>query len=299
MQPTLFIVNPEAGNFTRKVKKLLDGFAHSHPKDVEIVETNHPGQATEIARRTDKDRVVAVGGDGTVNEVINGLIGGQKSFGVIPAGSGNDFIKAIGLENSVDVALRSLLTGSTITIDIGRANLAFGDGSSRHIYFANGLGSGFDASVAITASKIKYLRGTLRYVVAVMRTLGTYRAPEFSVITDSRARRGKYLLIAIGNGPCAGGGFYLTPDAKPNDGLLNVCTIGDLPVPRILLVMPKVMRGKHRGEKAVHFDVGKNISISSNEPFCVHADGQILGRDVLSVGVSVMKNALEVAANNK
>jgi len=295
MRPTLFIINPKSGNASRKITRLLQSFAQSHPVSMEFVETRHSGHATEIARHSKKECIVAVGGDGTVNEVINGLIGSKKTLGVVPTGSGNDFIKAIGMENSVEAALKSLTSGATLSIDIGSVEVTLPNSSSKNIYFGNGIGAGFDASVAVKASKIKYITGTLRYALAVMNTLGTYSAPEFTVRVDSRVFQGKYLLIAVGNGPCAGGGFYLTPDAKPNDGLLDVCTIKDLSVPGILHVMPKVMMGKHGSHSAVHFDLGAELSISADEPFAVHADGEILGQDVLAVKVGIVRNGINVA----
>ncbi len=294
MEPTLFIINPAAGKSTSNVKRLVETFAQRHAGYIEIVQTTHGGHAADIARQTDFRRVVAVGGDGTVNEVINGIVGSKKTLGVIPAGSGNDFIKAIGLVNSVPHALNCLVNGSTATIDVGSIRVISADQSSSDTHFVNGIGVGFDATVAVNAGNIRYLTGTSRYLVAVMKTLGTYRAPEFSLAVNSRVFKGKYLLIAVGNGPCAGGGFYLTPDAKPNDGLLDVCLIDDLTIPGILTVMPKVMRGKHGSHTAVHFERGSELSISAAEPFRVHADGEILGKDVITVEVGIVKNGISV-----
>ena len=299
-----FVLNPEAGKGAgRKVgillEQLLPGFGKSH----ELVRTERAGHATEIARSTTSPFVVAVGGDGTLNEVANALVGSQKTIGIIPAGSGNDFIRSIGIPRSVQLALECLKTGRGRVIDAGRVqtgkdvNGSIQDAPER--YFVNGVGIGFDASVARRVSEIKHLRGTLLYLLAVLQTLGKYKSPEFHGTTDDRTWRSRELLVAAGNGRCAGGGFYLTPEARVDDGLLDVCIIDDVSIPRILRLIPTVLGGKKVQDECVTYLRSKGLALRSSDVFNVHADGEIVGREVNSVKVGIVPSALCVVGGSQ
>ena len=230
--------------------------------------------------------------------MANGIAGTNKSLGVIPIGSGNDFIKAIGIERNIDEAFQTLLDPTTTLVDIGTVTLSEltinGSATYSKIFFVNGIGIGFDAAVAERTTHIKYIKGTALYFLAVLQTLGRYKSPHYQVSVDGRTTKSRNLLIAIGNGTCAGGGFFLTPNARPDDGLLDICSIEEIPISRILTIMPKVMKGAHANESAVHFDRGRTIEVSSDEPVCVHADGQIVGTKVVSIKVEVSQRSLKV-----
>jgi YegS/Rv2252/BmrU family lipid kinase len=257
--------------------------------------TEGAGHATALAREATGNVVVAVGGDGTVNETANGILGSGKTLGVIPAGSGNDFIKAVRIPGRLGRAFECLLTGKTVEIDVPSVRCSRSDGgNSTYRHFVNGVGIGFDAAVAVRVGEIRFLRGTALYMLAVFQTLGRYRAPHFSVDVDDRRRSSHLMLIAIGNGPCAGGGFYLTPEASTTDGVLDVCMIEEIGLGKLLRVMPKVLRGRHRGDPAVSFEHGREITVSAPEAFFVHADGEIVGRDVNNVTVSLQAGRLPV-----
>jgi diacylglycerol kinase family enzyme len=160
--------------------------------------------------------------------------------------------------------------------------------------FVNGLGIGFDAAVAERTLHISYASGTLLYIIAVLQTLGRYVSPVYSVSVDGRITTSKNLLIAVGNGICAGGGFYLTPEAKIDDGLLDLCLIENVSSLGILKVMPSVMKGKHQGQSSVSFERGRQITISASAPISVHSDGEILGTDILGLEIRAIANALKV-----
>lgn len=286
----LVIINPYAGKRNGKgvVQEIKAGIVRNG-LDAHVSITESPGHATLLAQEATSRVVVAAGGDGTVNEVVNGLIGTSKTLGVLPIGSGNDLIKSIGVPREIDAALKTIAGGTSMRIDCGTVKCG---GSSR--YFANGVGIGFDAAVADRTQQITFLHGTALYIMAVFQTLGKYIAPEFTISIDSRSTTSHNLLIAIGNGRCAGGGFYLTPDAKTNDGLLDICMIADLPVRRILSIMPKVMKGRHTGSSDVTMRLGRTISVKAEDPFFVHADGEIVGRNVQSVEVGIVEKAISV-----
>jgi diacylglycerol kinase (ATP) len=293
------ILNPSAGRGAAgKILTRLQQLLREHKVGHELVLTSRPGEATDIARQAPGPFVVAVGGDGTVNEVANGLIGSDKSLGVIPAGSGNDFVKMIGVTTKLQSSLDHLLRRKTKRIDAGTVECGPPHGESNQDgtkrYFVNGVGIGFDAAVAAKTREIKYLRGTLLYIVAVLQMLGKYKSPNFRISTDSGETTTRNLLIAIGNGTCAGGGFYLTPRAKIDDGVFDFCTIKEIGIGRILQLMPLAMRGKHLSAKEVIYLTSKQISVSGDSDFYVHADGEIVGRDVRSVKVGMVKSALSV-----
>lgn len=298
MKKYSFIVNPHARH--GKGGRVLERLARevkARRLDAEILTTGHPGHATELARTTSADIIVAVGGDGTINEVANGIIGTSKILGIIPNGSGNDLIKSVGIAaGDMQRALDCLLNSHVQAIDCGTVS-CFPDsshGNSRKRYFVNGVGIGFDAAVAERTRQIKFIGGTALYMLAVFQTLGKYKAPKFSIAIDAAKIESSNLLIAIGNGRCAGGGFYLTPQAKVDDGMLDVCMIENISVPAILRIMPKVMQGKHETSPHVVMQRGKQIAVRASAPFFVHADGEIVGRNVTGVDVRIQEQALRI-----
>jgi len=293
----IFIVNPKAGRGAgrRTLNELLGRLA-SWPNEYQIIETSRPGEASEIGRSADSEVCVAVGGDGTINEVVNGLIGTNRTLGILPSGSGNDFSKSIGVPRSTAAALEIIRAGKSKRIDVGSVACSV-DSNSRnqsHRLFVNGVGIGFDAAVAAKTFEIPHFSGTMLYLVAVLKTLGKYRSPLFRISIDGRTKESHNLLVAIGNGSCAGGGFYLTPDAKLDDGQLDVCMIEEMSIARIFQLIPRVMRGKHSAFKGVEFQRGASIKIHGYSPFFVHADGEIVGDGVTNVQVSLVARALPV-----
>ncbi len=294
-----FVLNPEAGKGTgRKAEAALTRLLSGIQKTYTIVRTERAGHATDIARVSDSPVVVAVGGDGTINEVANGLIGSEKALGIIPTGSGNDFIKSIGISRSLEQALELIIKGRTRLIDAGRVQTALEvDGRLQYAparYFVNGVGVGFDASVARRVSEIKRLRGTLLYLAAVLQTLGSYKPPEFRGRIDGKTWQARQLLVAAGNGRCAGGGFYLTPEAKVDDGLLDVCVIDQVSIPKILRLIPTVLGGKAVKDEHVNYYKTRELELHSSEKFNVHADGENVGREVQGVRVEVVPASLRV-----
>jgi diacylglycerol kinase (ATP) len=286
------IVNPAAGKGRgMQATAFLRDKLRDRGVTLEILVTKRAGDATDISRGLpDRSTVVAVGGDGTANEVVNGIVGSNKILGILPAGSGNDFAKALRVSTDVEAAIGALARGKTRPVDVATVSCSANVpslGNSAARCFVNGVGIGFDAAVASKVQRRGVLSGTLMYVSAVLQTLGQYRAPELDVSVDSQQRKGRFLLVAVGNGSCSGGGFYLTPNADAYDGLLDVCLIEDLSIVGILRIMPKVMRGNHLGNKAVELIRGGKVMVHGHSPFYVHADGEVVGRDVKRVQIEL------------
>ncbi|MEL6824274.1 MAG: YegS/Rv2252/BmrU family lipid kinase, partial [Calditrichota bacterium] len=206
------ILNPAAGRgeAARKKDALVRAFDNIAP-NLEVHITAAPGDARKIAGRyRDAGQVVIVaGGDGTVHEVINGLVGGNAAMGVIPIGSGNDFVKMLSLPTELGDAINVIKANRRKKIDLGKIN---------DVWFSNGLGIGFDADVVVEANKIERLRGFLIYLVAVLKTLRTFTNRTVKIEVDNTIVEKSIFMISVGNGSCQGGGFYLTPDAKIDDG---------------------------------------------------------------------------------
>jgi len=240
--------------------------------------TEKRGAATELAaqaRQAGYETVVAVGGDGTVQEVVNGLVGPKgdcpAALGVIPGGSGNDFSKMLGYPGDPAGALEVVLGGHVRRFDLGRANGR---------YFVNIAGVGFDAEVAgFLNQKPKRLPGILTYLYGILTILFRYRPALLSLDLGAEVLRQKCLLVSVANGPSHAGGFKMCPEAKPDDGLLDICVAGDLTRPETLLLLPKVFSGRHTLHPKVRIYKGvKKVKISSDLPLFLQADGEIFGR---------------------
>ena len=301
MTTSVFILNPKAGRGAarRLIDPLCDQMRRRGIRS-SLLLTTRAGEAAELARHADADVVVAVGGDGTVQEVANGLAGSRKALGVVPAGSGNDFMRSIALPKELDDALDLITAGKTRQIDLGTIAWSGkddgngGNCNSGHRCFVNGVGFGFAASVAARTADIANLSGTALYLVAVLESLRSYRSPVFEVDVDGARRSSRYLLIGVGNGKSIGGGFLLTPNARVDDGRLDICFIDEVSIPRIISLIPSALQGKLHEVKEVNVVQGKTIVLRADSPFSVHADGEILGTDLSSVRIGLSGEQLSV-----
>ncbi len=291
------ILNPYAGNWTgaRRANDIRAALLAAGVKH-DLVLTERPGHAVELARRAHDegyDAVVTVGGDGTVNEVVNGLARAAQvdkpgivgTLGIIPIGTGNDFAEMSGIPLNLLEASRRLAQGRTRLIDIGRVNDRF---------FSNECGIGFEAQVAIEAQRLKRLRRFLVYLVAVFRALFRYRQPTMTVKWDTGEVTQRILMVSAGNGRRAGGGFYLTPEAKFDDGLLDYMYADALSRPEILRLLPKAMNGTHIYEPVAHLGRTTRLTITSTVPVPVHCDGEILTAEAQQVNIEVLPARLQL-----
>jgi YegS/Rv2252/BmrU family lipid kinase len=286
---TVFLVNPRAGRgrgerIARELPALLA--ARGAKTDVRITEA--PRDAVRLAREAaaaGTSLVVAVGGDGTAHEVVNGIAGSRATLALIPVGSGNDLALALGLPSELDAALDVALSGAEKAIDLARFDDA---------WFANSLGLGFEAQVTIESRSITRLRGFAIYLAAVLRALAHLRCPQLLIRADDRVLEGRKLLVCIGNGPRVGGGFYLTPDAANDDGLLDVCIVEGMGRWRVLRTLPKAIRGAHVADPRITMLRARSIEIESDEGFPFHADGEVIDAARRRLSVRVVPGALKV-----
>lgn len=295
------LLNPYAGRWKgarlyHKIMKYAKLLRHLEKFQL----TTAPGEAIKIARETSAELIIAAGGDGTVNEVVNGILqsGSEKLLGVIPIGSGNDFAKMLNLKPfKIKLALESIKKSKAITSDVGLIKFLTSDGKLEERFFINVVGIGFDAVTADESRKIKHLRGIPLYLLSVLKTLSKYESPEMEVYIDGKLIKDKIFLIAIGNGTSAGGGFLLTPQAKIDDALFDVCIVNDLSILKILQLLPTVLKGNHIHYPEVRMFKAKEIEIRSNSNLTMHADGEILGTSLRWIKISVVPSAVEVISN--
>jgi diacylglycerol kinase (ATP) len=248
--------------------------ARAHWGEVELAPTTGPGHATALARavKAGVERVIAVGGDGTVHEVANGLMSrdaeSRPPLGVVPVGTGNDFAKmTFTARLAPAAAVAALAAGVTRRFDVGEA---WGE------YFVNSLGVGLDADVARRVNQYKHWPGALGYVVAALQAVMHRRALRLHMDVDGDSWSQPTTVLEIGIGPCAGGVFYLVPDARPDDGLLDVCTVGAFGWRFLLTRAPLVLRGKHTQLKEVRMARGRRVRVKSDDgPLTAHLDGEL------------------------
>ncbi len=283
-----FIVNPASGRGKGlSIGRELEERLQYLDLDYQVVYTKAPGHAIRLAAKAvdSFECIVAVGGDGTLNEVVNGMAESKSKLGLLPVGSGNDFARAVSLETKLDRALNTLLRGQSRAVDLGKANGR---------YFHNGLGVGFDAHVVFTSLHVKRLRGNAIYLYSVLRTLLKYRPIPLHMSFNNQTHTSDYFMVTVGNGTSLGGGFRLTPDAQLDDGLFDVCLIDNMPMPSILRNLLKVYSGKHKEDPRVTIIRSDRLKIHSDEPFAVHVDGEILGMKLTELHVEMIPKAMHV-----
>lgn len=273
----LFIINPVAGSgktlkLVPEIKKAFSCRTGMLSDTLSIEISERPGHATDIARKyTSKNRcrVYAVGGDGTLNEVLNGMVNSGSSLAVIPAGSGNDFSRTIGLtSNSSDLLLRTI-NGQEKSVDIAKIN---------NRYFINISSIGLDAEVTSTANNLKntsLFRGSFAYFAAIFATLLKYNSHVLKVTIDGHTFEKESLLMAIANGRFYGGGIQPAPEASINDGFLDICFVNKISILRILKLLPLFMKGKHTRLEEVKFFKGRKIEVSNTREMALNIDGEI------------------------
>lgn len=286
----LFVVNPAAGKgkgteYIHQIKAIFEG-----KEDYYIEVTEKKGQATEIVRNyTSKEDyiVYAIGGDGTINEVVNGMAGSRSRLAIIPAGSGNDFIRTIYPRYDKEELLHKLLNGKTENIDLVKVN---------EKYFLNIVSVGIDAEVAFNVEafkRMRYIKGNVAYLLSIFKTLFGYKCTKLRVMLDGKETCDKkVLLLAVANGKFYGGGIPIAPHADVNDAMADVCLVKELKLGKILTIIPKLFKARHEEVREVEVYRAGQIEIESDEAFRVNIDGEIF--ETSKVNMQVMPQAIQV-----
>ncbi len=293
------ILNPIC-NHGRSLQRAADLRSLLAGYEAEWSGTEYPGHAIELARQAGEqgcDLVIALGGDGTVHEVVNGLmqVPAEKrpALGIIPLGSGNDFAHILALPSEPNQALYSALNGTPRTLDIASVC----DENGRLEYFNNTIGIGFDAIVNIYTRQITRIHGFMMYFIALIQTIFRhFDVVDLHVETDQESWDLQTLLLALGNGPREGGGFLVTPEAKYDDGILNYVTIRKISRLMMLRLVPEVMKGTHGRFKMVKMGQCRKVNLQSRQPLCVHCDGEVyagFGTDIRRLAIEILPGAIQ------
>ncbi|MFC2026358.1 diacylglycerol/lipid kinase family protein [Chloroflexota bacterium] len=295
------IVNPVAGASTtyRKWPRISE-LLHHIGLPFEFQYTEGVGHAIELAREAASggyQLLVAVGGDGTVNEVANGILLSKglrnATIGIISTGTGGDFIRSAGINRDYIKACSSLAGTRRRLIDVGVVEYCK-DGQTCERFFINSAGVGFDAAVAETSNRLpKFLGGTIPYIMGLLKSLVGYRNKQVVMKVGDREEPGRILSVVVANGCYFGGGMRVAPQADIADGLLDVIAVGDMGKIELLRAFPTIYKGTHIHHPKVRMDKATRVAIGSTEKFLVHADGEFLGEGPVSF--RLMPSALSIA----
>lgn len=240
--------------------------------------------------------VVLAGGDGTIFQGLNGFMRTglpDATLGVVPIGTGNDFVKMLDLAGPSRDAWREacarIVSGVLRHVDVGRCN---------QVFFANGMGLGLDAQVAMEANRLGWVKGTAVYGLALARVLARRPRPVMTrlEVDGEPAISGPMTLVSAANGRCYGGNFRIAPTAQLDDGLLELIWADGLSVAGIMRLVPSVMLGRHIGRPHIHHRQCRSLRIRTETPVVVHADGEIVNAAATAVDVQILPGALPLRA---
>ncbi len=263
--------------------------------------TEGVGHAIELAREAVScgcQFLVAVGGDGTVNEVANGILSSSQAdmtaIGVVSTGTGSDFVRSVGIPRNYVRACSCLAGARRLLIDVGVVEYQK-NGQTLRRFFVNSAGVGFDAQVAELANRLpKYFGGTIPYVFGLLRSLASYRNKTVDLTLDNQMTTKRVLSVVVANGRYIGGGMLVAPQAELGDSLLDVMAVGDMGRLELLRAFPRIYKGTHITHPKVRIERATRVAIiPSTDNFLVHADGEFLGQGPASF--RILPRALSVA----
>lgn len=297
------ILNPcakrrDAGDRSDAVRAVL----HAAGLDCELTATRAAGDATRAALTAAQagfDAIVAAGGDGTVSEVVNGLIAAAgdeptRPLGILPLGTGNDFAEMVGLPRDLREAAAVIAKGCTRRVDVGRVTYWSDQGSgldpgslpgptghageppARRRYFDNNCALAMEPMVTIENTRIRRLSGNLRYLLALVRALRKLRVWRMRITWDDGSYEGPVQLFSVCNGSRCGGLFKMAPDARLDDGLFDFVLAPELSKLEVLRLLPRIFRGTHVRHPGVLYARARRITIESEPGSPIHADGEVL-----------------------
>ena len=299
----LVIVNPISGRgYAEKAIPEIEAGMHSHGLDFDLVCTERPWHAAEIAEKAVKDGydvIVTASGDGTANEAINGLMRARaagfnhSAFSLLPVGTGNDMAYGLGVRGTLEESIATLATNHRKKIDIGFVK---GGDYPEGRYFANGVGIGFDAAVGFVAVKIRWARGLLAYLIAVIQTVFIYfKAPTVEITYNDASYEQPSLMISIMNGQRMGGGFYMAPQGDPGDGHFDLCVVSNPSRPRIFGLVPHFLNGTQASQPEVTTGRTHKISVKATKGILpAHCDGETLCEEGQELSMEIVPAAIEI-----
>ena len=296
---TRVIFNPQANRGTAAgLLPELERCLAEHG-EADLVQTTRPGEAAELAAGALEQgfkTIVAAGGDGTVNEIVNGCQAhagaeGWGTLAIIPIGSGNDLAWTLGLSPDLETACARVFTGERREIDLGRVT----DGNGRSRYFCNGVRIGFDGTVAREVQRITWAGGFAKYLIGLARTfIFYYDAPQVTIRFDDQEISDQIMMLTVSNGRRHGGGFVITPDAALDDGCLDLCIVRRVGRLGILQLIPKFLKGVHVDDARVQMDRGGRVIVEVPDGLATHLDGEIFADAARWLDIEILPGRLAV-----
>ena len=292
------ILNPYANRWGAKAKiEAIQAALSATPLTYDLTVTTKPGEGTSIAATAvagGYEAVVAAGGDGTINEVINGLIpaaagGPTVPFGIIPIGSANDFSLMAGVPMEIEASVQAIAAGQTRQIDAGQVN---------DRYFINNCAVAMEPMVTLESLKIKRISGELRYILGLIRALVKLKAWQMQISWDGGGYEGPMYLLSVCNSPRTGG-FHMAPGAQIDDGVFDFVFAPEVPRRTVLAILARLMRGTHIHHPAVTFGRTKTLSLTSQPGTPVHADGEVFTRSATAVSYRILPGKVTLLGNSK
>jgi diacylglycerol kinase (ATP) len=281
--PLVFLVNPASANGStgRRWPELREE-ARAAGLDGEARLSERPGHLAELAEEAAREgagTLVVVGGDGTVHEAVNGLIRSGRAAGVvlavIPRGTGKDFARSVRIPSKTSAALAVARDGSVREVDVGRARFAGPEGSETEAFFANFAGAGISGAIARRANaSSKAMGGRMSFLVATITVFARWRAVEMTAIVEDERRSGPMFEVLAMNGDYTAGGMWAAPEARPDDGLLDVVVIGDVTKTDFVRTFPRIYRGRHLSHPKIELLRGATVRVESKHPLPVVLDGE-------------------------
>lgn len=299
------IINPTSGRGAGgELVPRIEEQMREHRLQFDRVLTERPWHAAELAQQAaasgQYEVIAAVGGDGTANEVLNGLmlarhagVSPLPAMGVLSVGRGNDFAFGIGIPHALEAACQTLAAARRRTIDVG---WVVGGLYPQGRYFGNGIGVGFDAVVGFVAAKMKRLSGFPSYIVAALKTIFLYyHAPQVRIEHDGQELTLSTLMVSVMNGRRMGGGFMMAPEGKPDDGLFDLCIAREVSRGRIFALIPKFMSGTQAAHPAITTLRAARVTITALKgSLPAHADGETLCTEGDRLTLELLPQQIEV-----
>lgn len=260
--------------------------------DFDLQATDHPGHGIELARQATEAGwpiVVAAGGDGTINEVVNGLVqaagdGEAGTLGILPLGTANDLADGLGLPQELNAACQRLARGQTRLIDVGQVN---------DRYFANNSAVGLEPVVTHIHDQMRWIKGNARYITAALKAIVTAKPWNMEITWDDGHFAGSVILVSVGNTTRTGGEFYMTPHAKVDDGLLDFIFAADLSRLQLVKLLPQTFSGKHIHHPGITYTQTTQLTIVS-APTPIQADGEIFDHNATHITYRIIPQKLRV-----
>jgi len=300
---TLVILNPVSGRGrAKKLTPTLKRILRASNLDFNLLQSERPWHTAELAEaaaRQGVEAVIAAGGDGTVNEAINGLMRARldrstkTALGVLSIGTGNDFSASLNLPKKLENAVEAITKNTRRLVDVG---LLKGCGFPNGRYFGNCVGIGFDAAGGLLAEKITWASGLLAYLIAALQNIFIYyKAPTVEIKLDSETIQMPSLLVSIMNGKRIGGGFLTAPDASLDDGLFDLCIAEEVSRPRMLTLLPHFLRGTQATQPEIQMKQSRMVKITALKGVMpIQVDGEILDDACQEVTIEMFPKQLEI-----